>query len=296
MSPMSTREFARLSRFIHSHLGIKMPPEKKTMLQSRLQPRLRELGLNSFQEYCAYFFSEKGKREEAFALVDVVTTNKTDYFRGKDHFDYLDNNILTEWVHERLNDSNRLLRVWSAGCSSGEEAYTLAIVLKEAEEKTLNASWKFNILATDVSQRVLKQGKNAVYTKEVVQPIPLPLLKKYFLQGKGSKSNLFRVVPRLRERVKFNRVNFAEHNFKLRDPMDIIFCRNVMIYFDKTTQAKLLQRFCDHLRPGGYLFIGHTETLHGFELPVEMVYPTVYRKHSPPSNATDHALDTEPTP
>ena len=273
MVSMSSREFASLSRFIYEQCGIKMPEGKKTMLEGRLQKRLRVLGMKSFAQYLDYLFQPDGNSDELVQMIDHVTTNKTDFFREPDHFDYLQNKVLPEWWGKY---GTRRLMLWSAGCSTGQEPYTLAMVLQEFAAG--RPGFDFQILATDISTRVLEQAKGAVYSEELLAPLPSVLKTKYVLRSKDRQSGLVRIVPELRARVKFRRLNFLDGDFGLREPLDIIFCRNVIIYFDRQTQARLLQRFFTHMRAGAHIFMGHSETLSGLDVPLVSVAPTVYRK------------------
>lgn len=272
---MTEREFARFSEFIYDTCGIKMPPVKKTMLEARLQKRLRKLGLCSFKDYSEYLFSRAGTETELVHLIDVVTTNKTDFFREPAHFDYLVANALPELMVRTGAGLRKPLSIWSAGCSSGEEPYTLAMVLSEFSEQQNIA---FSILATDICTTVLNKAKLAVYDEERVEPVPLALRRKYLLRGKGDQKGMVRIVPQLRNRITFRRLNFMDGDFGMREPMDIIFCRNVVIYFDKPTQERLLNKFYRQLIPGGYLFMGHSETLSGLDVLFVQMASTVYRK------------------
>ncbi|MGD0282051.1 MAG: CheR family methyltransferase [Dissulfurispiraceae bacterium] len=275
---MSLQDFRRLSEFIESELGIKMPDSKKTMLECRLQKRLRLLGLKLFSEYCDYLFSSEGVESELVHMIDMVTTNKTDFFREPQHFDYLVQEVLPEMVKSQGSGINSRFMVWSAGCSTGEEPYTMAMVLHEFADKYPGLGFQYMILATDVSSRVLEVAERGIYPEERMSPVPMPLKKKYLLRGKGGKKGLVRIVPELRSLVKFRRLNFMEGDFGMREPLNIIFCRNVFIYFDKPTQEKLLNRFCRHIVPGGYIFIGMSETLSGMDLPLTRVNPSIYKK------------------
>ena len=166
--------------------------------------------------------------------------------------------------------------VWSAGCSTGQEPYTLAMVLSEFAAS--QPDFDFQILATDISTRVLEKAKDAIYAEELLSPVPQLMKKKYLLRSKDRTSGLVRIAPELREKVRFRRLNFLEGDFGVREPLDIIFCRNVIIYFDRKTQERLLQRFHSHMRPGAHIFMGHSETLSGLDVPLVSVFPTVYRK------------------
>lgn len=270
---LSNGDFSRLSQFIYDELGIKMPIAKKTMLEARLQKRLRILGIGSFHVYCDYLFSSEGIENEMVQMIDLVTTNKTDFFREPDHFDYLQQNVLPDWVNRH---PGKKLVVWSAGCSTGEEPYTLAMVLSQFADSS--PGFNYQILATDISTRVLEKARLAVYDEERVIPVPMTLKKKYLLRSKDKSCQRVRIVPELREKVRFRRLNFMDGDFAMREPLDIIFCRNVVIYFDRPTQEKLLNHFYAHMAPGAYIFMGHSETLSGLDVPLTMVHPTVYRK------------------
>ncbi|MFQ5455656.1 MAG: CheR family methyltransferase [Nitrospirota bacterium] len=268
--------FFRLSKLIHTECGIKMPIAKKTMLEARLQKRFRLLGMKSLREYCDYLFSPQGRDRELINMIDVVTTNKTDFFREPLHFDYLVQKALPELIEQYGAGTRRKLTVWSAGCSTGEEPYTLAMVLREFADRYQRLYYL--ILATDISTNVLEKARRGIYGQEKAELVPMPIKRKYFLKSKDRKKRLVRIVPELRAFVKFRRLNFMESNFEMREPMDIIFCRNVIIYFDRPTQERLLNRFCQHLISGGYIFMGHSETLNNMNVPLIQVSPTIYRK------------------
>jgi len=273
--PMSDREFMLLREFIHTQCGIKMPPAKKIMLEARLQKRLRSLGITSFREYFEHLFESTAGKVELVHMIDSVTTNKTDFFREPAHFSYLAENILPEFMGR---DGRRAFMVWSAGCSSGEEPYTLAMVLSEFREKHMG--FECSILATDISTKVLEKARLGIYDEERVAPIPYALKQKCVMRGKDQSRGLVRIVPELRSLVRFQRMNLVDDHCVLSEPADIIFCRNVIIYFERATQERLLGRLCRSLKPGGYLVLGHSETMHGFDLPLGRVVSTVYRKMS----------------
>ena len=273
---LSKRDFQQLSSFIYNNLGIKMPAGKSTMLTGRLSKRLRALSLSSFSEYCEFLFSPQGQEEEMVHLINVITTNKTDFFREPSHFTYLTQTALPTLQNRQNFTGRNSLKIWSAGCSTGEEPYTLAMVL--AEVQATQPGFKFDILATDISTRVLDIARRAVYPKGLIEPITPLFRKKYLLKGVNKKNPQVRIVPELRQRVRFGRLNFMDEDFGLPDKVDVIFCRNVIIYFDKQTQEKLMVKFCRFLNNGGYLFLGHSESLHGYTTPLDQVAPTVYRK------------------
>lgn len=273
---LSEKDFARLSHFIHLECGIKMPIPKKVMLEARLRKRLRTLGLESFEEYCDYLFSPEGMLKERLLMINVVTTNKTDFFREPRHFEYLTKEAVPELIRLCGAGTRRPLSVWSAGCSSGEEPYTLAMVLSEFAVH--NPGFFFSILASDISTGVLEKAVRGIYKEERVETVPPEYKRKYLTKSKERSKKLIRIVPELRALVRFRRLNFLDHDFGMREHQDIIFCRNVIIYFDRPTQEKVLGRLCQHLIPGGYLFMGHSETLSSLDLPLVTVGPMVYRK------------------
>ncbi len=273
---MSPKMFLRFSSFIRNELGINMTDAKKTMLQARLQKRLRQLGIPTFEEYYDYVFSPEGMREELFQMIDVITTNKTDFFREPKHFEYLTGTVLPELLRSKGSGVFRKASFWSAGCATGEEPYTLAMVLSEFAEK--HHGFQFSILGSDISTQVLRKAMLGIYEHEKVEPVPMPLRKKYLLRSRDRKKTLVRIAPALRSLVTFRRINFLEPDFGLRTPMDVIFCRNVIIYFDRPTQKRVLGNILRYLRKGGYLFTGHSETLNGLDLPLVATTSTVYRK------------------
>jgi chemotaxis protein methyltransferase CheR len=268
--------FDKLSSFIYETCGIKMPQTKITMLEARLIKRMRALGFVSFGEYCRFLFSPEGKANELVHMIDAVTTNKTDFFREPQHFDYLVNKAIPDLIKSTGVGIRRTLMAWSAACSSGEEPYTLAMVLEEYAKKT--PGFNSMVLATDISTKMLEKAKDAIYDEERVLPVPIELRRKYFLRSKDPKNKSVRVIPDLRSKVRFRWLNFMNEDFGLREKMDIIFCRNVLIYFDRPTQEKVVDHLCRHLAVGGYLFTGHSETLSGMNLPLEPVANTITRR------------------
>jgi len=273
---MKDREFLRLSAAVYDSVGIKMPPAKKTMLEGRLQKRLRALGFGSFEEYSDYLFSKAGLDCELIHLIDVVTTNKTDFFREPAHFDFMVKSALPAILNNRGDTLRDPLKIWSAGCSTGEEPYTMAMVLSEFAGG--RPEFQAAITASDVCTQVLKTAKMAIYPEERTDPIPLIMKKKYLLRSREKAKCLVRIIPQLRSMVSFRRINFMDDDFGITEKMDIIFCRNVAIYFDKPTQQTLVRKFHRQLKPGGYLFIGHSETLSGLDVDFKAVASTVYRK------------------
>lgn len=268
-------DFRRLAQFIESHLGIKMPPSKRVMLESRLQKRLRLLKFDTFAKYVDFVFSEDGSRSELYHMIDAVTTNKTDFFREADHFDFL----LNKWLPKQKSfwSVTRPCRIWSAGCASGEEVYTLMIVMEEYKKQDI--SFFYEILGTDISMKVLQIAVNAVYEEEKIANIPIEYKKKYFLKSKNPDRHEIRIKPEFRNKVRFERLNLMDAKYPLTQPFDIIFCRNVIIYFDRKTQEQLVKHLALHLKDEGLLFLGHSESMTGMDLPLSIVAPTVYCKN-----------------
>jgi chemotaxis protein methyltransferase CheR len=271
---LSSRNYTRLCGLIYREAGIHLGARKKTMLEVRIKRRLRQLNLSSYDEYCDYLFGSQGLKEEIVPLIDVVTTNKTDFFRESAHFDFLLQRTLPELTAGAA--AGRPLRVWSAACSTGEEPYTLAMVLSEYAQS--NPGFRFKILATDISTAVLAKAEIGVYSGEIAAPVPRALRRKYFMRSRDSNSDQVRIVPELRRMVEFRRLNLMDADYGLRRRADVIFCRNVLIYFDRATQEHIMQKLCHRLVSGGYMFVGHAEALHELDLPLASVAPALYRR------------------
>jgi chemotaxis protein methyltransferase CheR len=271
---LSSRDYARLCDLIYREAGIALGTEKKTMLEVRVKRRLKDLNISSYNHYCDYLFAGRAPKDEIVHLIDVVTTNKTDFFREPRHFDFLVDKVLPQQTSGSGGAGTFL--VWSAGCSTGEEPYTLAMIL--SEYRLAHPGFRFRILATDISTTVLAKAEVGVYTNEAIAPVQAMLRVKYFLRSRDRASNRVRVSPELRRLVEFRRLNFMDANYGISERADAIFCRNVIIYFDRPTQQRILRKLCDHLVPGGYLFVGHAETLHDMNLPVTPVAPALYRR------------------
>jgi len=270
---LSEKDFQAFSSFIYSQYGIKMPPVKRIMLQGRLLKRIRELNMNSYSEYKEYFFSKEGQQKEIFNFLNVITTNKTDFFREPVHFNYLKNDILPVF-HEKNNDS--IFKVWSAGCSSGEEPYTISIILNEF--RILNPNFNFSILGTDISNKVLHTAARGIYHENKIDLLTLNLKKKYFLKSKDRENPTVRVNPLLQKNLTLKHINLMDSTYDVHEKYDVIFCRNVLIYFDRATQEKVINNLLTHLNPGGYFFIGHSESLTGMNVNVKHIKPTIFQK------------------
>ncbi len=273
---LTDRDFERFSKLVYDHCGIKLPSYKRSMLEARLRKRLRAHDLNNFEDYAELVFSKGESTEELVKLIDVVTTNKTDFFREPAHYDYLVKSALPFLVNTFGAGISQPLRVWSAGCSTGKEPYTLAMVLKEYQATM--PGFRFDILGTDICTDVLEKAVRGIYSASKAEPIPATLKKKYLLESKTSERNMVSIVPELRSLVRYRRLNFMQDSFGFREPFDIIFCRNVIIYFDRPTQERLLAKLVDNLVAGRYIFLGHSETLLGLNLPLKQMAPSVYRR------------------
>lgn len=270
---MSTAEFNKLSKLIYNNYGIKMPIKKKIMLESRLRKRLKATNITSFKVYVEYLFSDKGIKNELVNMIDVVSTNKTDFYREPSHFEYLTDFILPKFSEDK---SGKPLKIWSSASSTGEEAYTVAMVIEEF----LNGKQSFNysIHCTDISTQVLKQAIEGIYNIDRVYKIPFNIKRKYFLKSKDKINPTVRVIPRLRKKITANRLNLIDDIYKVPFEFDVIFCRNVLIYFDKPTQEKVINKLCARLKSGGIFFLGHSESLTGMETPLKTIRPTIFQK------------------
>lgn len=278
---LSDKEFRRLSQFIEGEVGIKMPPAKRIMLEGRLRKRLRVLDLHTFADYLEYVFSQDDG--EIVHMIDVITTNKTDFFREPEHFRYLQDVLVPGHLHDGWGTQHPF-KVWSAAASTGEEAYSLAIVLSEIRRR--EPRFTYRILGTDISTAVLHTAQKAVYPAARITPVARELQARYFLRSRDREAELVRVRGELRRNVVFHRLNLMTETYPIADRFHTIFCRNVIIYFDRPRQEALLRRLYSFLVPGGYLFLGHSESMAGIDLPFVSVAPTVYRR-------TEYTLNEE---
>lgn len=274
---MTKDDFLLISRFVTDNYGIKLPEQKKIMLEGRLRKRLVHLNMKTYKEYCQYLFSGDVNSGELQEMIDLVSTNKTDFFREPDHYAFLKDFVLPDFQQQEVGTIHSPIKIWSAGCSTGEEPYTLSIVLSEFA--ALNYPMEFSVLASDISMRVLKIAQLAIYPETKIVPISLHLRRKYLLRGKGEESQKVRFVPEIRKKISFRQINLMNENeYPKNNTFHVIFCRNVMIYFDRETQERLIERFYNCLVAGGYLFLGHSEALPSMNVPLETVSPMVYRR------------------
>ena len=262
---LQDQEFAKFSELIYRIAGISMAASKKPLVSSRLAKRLKHHELNSYGDYFRFITSPQGK-DELQMTVDMLTTNETHFFREPKHFDFLRQRIIPE------RRQGAAFRVWSAACSSGEEPYSIAMVLNEL---LLDQPWE--ILASDISTRIVDKARNGIYPMERLPEIPKPYLSRHCLRGVGEYEGTLLIERSLRERVRFMLHNLTELPPKLGE-FDVIFLRNVMIYFDQDTKQKVVARLLPLLRPGGYFFVGHSESLNGVTDAVKPIAPAIYRK------------------
>ncbi len=271
---LSEKDFCRISELVYEHCGINLHDGKKELVRTRLAKRLREGRFKTFAQYIQHVLNDPTGREFS-DLVDSLSTNLTKFFREDQHFEYMTTQLLPRIMTSKQRSSAFRIRGWSAGCSSGEEPYTIAIVLSEAIKG--KGRWDAKVLATDVSTRILERAKKGIYEKGRVDPISLPLRNQYLIRRREGAREVYEVGPALRERIIFRYLNLMQ-DWPIKGPLDFIFCRNVMIYFDKPTQGRLINRFYDLLGPGGVLFTGHSESLTGIEHAFKYVQPTIYMK------------------
>ena len=266
---LTEHQFNTISNLVKDLCGINLHDGKKELVRARLTKRLREVRMDSYSQYIDFVGTEAGGAE-LLSMLDALSTNLTFFFREMAHFDLFGQTIVPEMMSRHAED--RKLRIWSAGCSSGEEPYSIACVMNEIVKDRL--TWDMRILATDLSMRMLEIARRGVYDRERFREAPPRMIAENFT---CIEPKVYQVNEPLRRMVTFARLNLME-SWPMRGPLDAIFCRNVMIYFDKSTQARLVERFWDLLAPGGALFIGHSESLSGVRHRFKYLQPTVYRK------------------
>ncbi len=271
---LTDSDFKRLSELIYGGYGIKMPNEKRTMLEGRLMKRLRFHQIKTFAQYCDYVFSPKGLEQEIIYLINVVSTNKTDFFRESAHFEFLYDIALPEFYARRKTEP---IKIWSSACSSGEEPYTIAMVISEFGRQK-GVPLAHHIFGTDISSDILDKAQQGIYKNERVIDMPDSYRRRYFMNNKDPQKNLVRIVPELRKNTSFMRLNLMDASYPIHDQFDVIFCRNVLIYFDRPTQEAVINKLCDHLVPGGYFFLGHSESATGMKVPLTPLRPTVFKR------------------
>ena len=263
-------DFNVLRKLSNDYSGILVPDDKFDMFYSRLSRRLRILGFSSFKEYCQHL--QQHSDLEFTEFINAVTTNLTSFFRENHHFEYLRDQVIPELL--KKNNQQRTLKVWSAGCSTGEEPYSIAMTLLEY----LPSGWNVKILATDLDTHVLATAAAGTYSADRVDGLPETILKRWFMRGKGAQQNRVRIKQELRQLVTFKQLNLMGE-WPMKNLFDVIFCRNVLIYFDRETKQTLARRYADLLPGGACLFLGHSESLHQLSTDFRLIGNTIYRKN-----------------
>lgn len=272
---ITDEEFDLFRRLIYNKSGINLNPTKRSLLQTRLMKRLRQTNCESFSRYYTYIINDASGKE-LIIMLNAISTNLTKFFREEDHFSFLSDTALPELIEKNRKNVERRIRAWSAGCSSGEEAYSIGMtILRHIENPLL---WNIKILATDISTDILEKAAEGLYGEEKISDVPKDILSDFFFKGIDKYKGCYKVKPVLRNIITFRRLNLIDEVYPFKGRFDFIFCRNVMIYFDKKTQEGIINRFYRFLEDGGYLFIGHSESLNGIKSQFKYVMPAVYRK------------------
>lgn len=277
MSQCSNAEnFQRIAALVNAETGIKLPPTKRLMVEGRLRKRARALKLSNLEQYYSLLFDEDKLASELVHIIDVVTTNKTDFFREPDHFTCLRNRLVPALLNMRSAGTKPRLKLWSAASSNGAEAYTIAMVMADLAKQI--SDLRFAVLGTDISTEVLAAGERAVYSEEAILPVPEDMKARYLMRGKGTAfANQVRIVPELRRAVRFQRLNLMDESYPIDHDVDVIFLRNVLIYFEKSTQEAVVRRLMRHLRYGGFIILGHSESMIGTNLRLKQWTPGVFQ-------------------
>lgn len=267
------RQFQAIAELVQGQVGIQLPPAKRTMVEGRLRKRVRALGLNDLEAYGREVL-ERGRLDEELAhLIDCVTTNKTDFFREPPHFEFLARQAVPQLL---ARGERRTVKVWSAACSTGAEAYTVAMVLEEMQRS--GPRFGYSILGTDISSEVIETARASIYPDAMLEAVPAAMRQRYLMPSRSPDQQVARIVPELRRRVQFHSLNLMDASYPFDRDVDVIFCRNVLIYFDKKTQMAVVERLASHLRPGGFLILGHSESAAGAGASgVSQVLPTVFQ-------------------
>jgi len=274
----SDADFASFQALVNREAGIWLSPVKKALLVGRLARRLRELGLTSWRRYHDLVVEDEAERVR---MLDAITTNETHFFREPRHWEHLAERVFPAWrAQADAGRRPRRVRAWSAACSTGEEPYTIAMMLLGA----FPAGWELEVAATDLSTRVLERARRAVWPVEKAAEIPRAWLEAFMLEGQGDQAGLMRAGPEIRSLCRFSRLNLATDEYPA-GPFDLVFCRNVLIYFDRATKERVIDRLVDRLQPDGLLFLGHAETLTGYSTRARPVVPTVYARDAAPAEA-----------
>ncbi len=268
------KSFLYLSGLVQTTMGIKMPPEKKQLMETRLTKRIRALKLSSFEEYCDYLKrGDNNSRREMVDFCNSISTNKTDFFREIGHFNYMRETILPEYERAGKRD----LKIWSCASSSGEELYSIAMEIEEYIKKH-NYRLNYTVLGTDISTRVLTIAKSGEYTEANVDTIPFEGFKKRYFDPVGTDKTRYRVKSFIKNNIKLGTFNLMSRNYNVPGPFDIVFCRNVLIYFEREKQKYIIGNLLNKIDPHGYLFLGHSESMAGMNFNLKSCAPAVFRK------------------
>ena len=273
---LSMRDFERISQFVNEQVGIKLPPAKRMMIEGRLRKRMRAVGAASFQDYCDWLFNRGGMEDEACLLINTMTTNKTDFFREEEHYELLERVIIPELLARR--EANPLLKIWSAASSNGAEAYSTAMLLEDMVSD--GSRFRYAILGTDVSTDMLAHGRRAVYSADWMEPVSARMQMRYVMQARRKTAPPeVRIVPELRRHVRFSYLNLMNEDYGVDTDIDVVFLRNVLIYFEKPVQEAVIRNVVGHLRPGGYLLLGHSESMISSSIPITQIASATFRKN-----------------
>jgi len=275
-APITAAEYEFVRKIVYENSRINLGPSKKELVMARLSKRLRALDLSSYAEYLAMLKTAAG-RDEMTNLIDSISTNHTYFFREPQHFDFLSQIVLPQFCEEDPKRTNKTFKVWSAATSSGEEPYTISLILDDYFTNRVKG-WNWNILCTDISTRVLAKAQEGIFAKDRLGPVRPDWLIRYFDKGVGESEGYFRVKESIRRNLSFKSLNLLAPSYPFRDTFQVIFCRNVMIYFDRDTQQELIEKMYPLLEPGGYLIIGHAESLTNIKHPLKLIKPSIYRK------------------
>jgi chemotaxis protein methyltransferase CheR len=266
---MTTPEFKVFQELLYDKSGIVLKENKRSLVESRVTQRLRALKMPGFSQYLDYLQADT-TGEELIQLIDVISTNITHYFREKDHFEFLDT-VMGEWGNAGL----KKVRIWSAACSTGEEPYSMAMTV---HPHMVKHKMDLKILGTDISTRVLAKAKAGVYAEDRLKTVPKENQSRYFIRHEEQGEDMYQVSEKLKQMTMYRRLNFTVFPYPIKGIFDVIFCRNAMIYFDRTLRAKMVNEFARLLKPGGYLLVGHSETLIGIESTFKTIRPSVYQR------------------
>lgn len=272
----------RLSNFIEKNYGIQMPPEKKILLQTRLQKRAIHLGYPSLHLYINYLFSPDGQAAELDQFSTIVSTHKTEFFREPKHFTLLHGTILPDLTSENTLGTDQTLVTWSCASSTGEEVYSIAMTVCDFFRKHNNRSPLFKAIGTDISENIVEFARRGIYHGPLLDSIPAEY-RHYMMKSRDPARNAIRPVPELRSHTDFRPQNLMDEKYRVQKGIHVIFCRNVLIYFNRQTQESILRKLVTMLATGGYLIIGHSETLSGADLPLRQIQLTIYKKTGDPA-------------